>query len=64
MEVRCSRCYSTKLCNNIPVISPHSHPTVGSVNAPVGIIDPKTGSFKQLKCDVCKDCGQVIRYHT
>lgn len=64
MEVRCPKCYKPGIANSIPVISPHSHPGVSQEpKAPVGIIDPKTGSFKQLFVDVCTKCGHVVRYY-
>lgn len=63
MEVRCSRCYSTKIYNNLPMISPHSHPTVSNVEAPVGVKVPPSMAFKQLKVDLCGNCGYVLRTH-
>lgn len=47
------------------MITEHGHPghpePVGQF--PVGIISPITGAFTQLKVDVCKKCGYVVRYH-
>lgn len=65
MEGRCPKCYSTKIVNNIGMITEHGHPghpePVGQF--PVGIISPITGAFTQLKVDVCKKCGYMVRCH-
>ena len=63
MEIRCPKCYKPNIVNGIPVMSPHSHPEASAIQAPVGIINPATGGFQQLKVDVCSKCGHVVRYY-
>lgn len=65
MEVRCPKCYKPGIVNGIGLICPHGHPSHPEPyeEFPVGINSPKTGTFTQLKVDVCKHCGHVVRYY-